>query len=325
VRRFPVIAGPTAGGKSALALALAERLGDAEIVSADSMQVFRSLDIGTAKPSPSERARVPHHLIDVVDPGEPFSVDQWKRLAEHAIDDIRSRGRLPIVAGGTHLYVKALLDGLFDAPPPDPALRAELGAMPAEARRAELERIDPAAAARIHPNDVRRTIRALEVQRATGRPISDWQRQWDAQARGDAVLIVLRWDPKDLNRRINARVRDMIDAGLVEEARDLWRQGRLTGQAAQSLGYKQLIDHLEGGETLEKSVERIKRETRRFAKNQRTWLRRLAGPAYAASGHARGDVGALPVVALDAGQGPEKMADWLLKEGVINPNDPTDS
>ncbi|MFG0284854.1 MAG: tRNA (adenosine(37)-N6)-dimethylallyltransferase MiaA [Phycisphaerales bacterium JB039] len=321
--RFPIIIGPTAGGKSELALAVAAELrarglGEAELVSADAFQVYRGMDIGTAKPSPAEQAAIRHHLIDIVEPTEPFTVAQWLKLAEAAIERIRSAsafgypptpwgaaapdGRdgphgaagprpptewgatqegatqgVPIVVGGTHLYIKALLEGLFEGPDPDPALRAQLAAMDPAERRAELERVDPAAAGRIHPADDRRTIRALEVYRATGRPITDWQQQWDREAtrRTDCVLAILDWPTEPINRRINARVRAMIERGLVEEARGLWESGRLGPQAREAIGYKQLIRHFEGGGPLDEAIEQIKIETRRFAKNQRTWLRRL--------------------------------------------------
>jgi len=282
---FPVIVGPTAGGKSAVAVELAGLLaasgrGNAEIVTADSMQVYRGMDIGTAKPTPAERRGIPHHLIDLVDPGEAFSVDRWLHLAESCIADVRDRGATPIVVGGTMLYIKALLEGLFDGPASDPALRAELQTMDPRRRRLELERLDPQAASRIHPNDARRTIRALEVFRLTGTPISQRQQQWDAGfRRPDAFLVVLEWPTADLNRRINARVKAMMDAGLEAEARALWIAGKFNtegGSGREALGYKQLIAHFEGRTSLEDAVERIKIETRRFAKNQRTWLRRLA-------------------------------------------------
>ena len=279
-RPFPVIAGPTAGGKSALALALADAItsagGAAEILSADAFQVYCGMDIGTAKPPPADRARVPHHLIDIRDPRQPFTVDDWLRLADPLIDDVRRRGSVPIVVGGTHLYIKALLEGLFDGPPPDEALRADLAARTDEHLRDELERVDPIAASRLHPNDRRRTIRALEVFRQTGRPISDLQQQWDRRRRPDARLIVLDWPAEAINRRINARVRHMIDAGLVAEARGLYDAGALGAQARAALGYKQLIEHFEGRLSLDDAIERIKIDTRRFAKNQRTWLRRLS-------------------------------------------------
>jgi tRNA dimethylallyltransferase len=304
-----VIAGPTAGGKSALAYALVERwraLGvESEIVSADAFQVYRGLDIGTAKPTRAEQTFVRHHLIDIVElldspsPGTKttaterdargsFTVSDWLGFAESAIADIRHRGRIPIVVGGTHLYVKALLEGLFEGPDPDPALRARLQARPITELRAELGQVDPRAAARIHPNDTRRTIRALEVYHQTGRTISEHQRQWDSgRARDDARLIGLEWSVEMLNRRINARVNEMMDLGLLDETRELVRTGAfgstradgpitpLQRQAAEALGYKQLLQHLRGQRSLEEAVEEIKIQTRRFAKNQRTWLKRL--------------------------------------------------
>lgn len=279
--QFPVIVGPTAGGKSALGVAIAEGLAarglhTGEVVTADSMQVYRGMDIGTAKPTEAEQRGVRHHLIDIVEPTEAFSVDQWLTRAERVIEEVRGRGGVPIVVGGTHLYTKALLEGLFEGPGADAGVRAELEAMPRERLRAELERSDPVAAGRIHPADLRRTVRALEVLRLTGRPISDQQRQWDRGAvRPDALLVGLEWEPAALNRRINARVKEMMARGLEGEARGLWSAGRLGPQAREALGYKQLIDHFEGRRTLEEAVERIKVETRRFAKNQRTWLRRL--------------------------------------------------
>jgi len=276
VTPFPVIVGPTAGAKSALALALARDWpGGGEVVSADALQVYRGMDIGTAKPTGAERAAVPHHLIDLVEPGQPFSVADWLVRAEAAIADIRSRGRLPIVVGGTHLYVKILLEGMFEGPRADAELRAEFLAMSPEALRRELERVDPAAATRLHPNDIRRTVRALEVHRLTGAPISAQQSQWDRARRPDAALIGLDWASGAINARINARVRTMMERGLLDETRSLLARGVLTGQAAEALGYKQLVRHLVGGEPLEQAVEAIKIETRRLAKNQRTWLRRL--------------------------------------------------
>ncbi len=280
---FPVIIGPTAGGKSALAMTLARRLGDlgraAEIISADAFQVYRRMDIGTAKPAPADRAAVPHHLIDIRDPDEPFSLDDWLRLATATLGAIRARGAVPIVVGGTHLYIKAFLEGMFEGPPPDETLRAALAARPPDDLRAELERVDPAAASRIHPNDRRRTIRALEVFHQTGSPISQHQSQWDTHRRPDARLVVLEWPAEEINRRINARVRDMISRGLADEARELWLSDALGPQAREALGYKQLFRHFEGAGALDDAVERIKIESRRYAKNQRTWLRRLAVPA----------------------------------------------
>ncbi|MBX3358512.1 MAG: tRNA (adenosine(37)-N6)-dimethylallyltransferase MiaA [Phycisphaeraceae bacterium] len=279
---IPVIVGPTASGKSAIGVALALRLERARgvkgvVIAADSMQVYRGLDIGTAKPTVAERCGVEHRMIDLVEPVEAFSVDAWLEGAEAEIARARAAAGAPMVVGGTHLYIKALLEGMFEGPEPDAALRAELTAMDAGARRAELERVDAAAAARIHPNDVRRTVRALEVFRQTGTPISVLQSQWDGgRVRADCVLVVVEWPVEALNRRINARVKGMMEAGLLEETRALWEAGRLGMQAREGLGYKQLVAHLEGRCTLVEAVEAIKIETRRFAKNQRTWLRRLS-------------------------------------------------
>lgn len=276
---FPVIVGPTAGGKSSLALAVArcfmERGRPAEIVSADSVQIFRHMDIGSAKPTPDERRLVTHHLIDVVEPEDRFTVHDWLAAADRAIDDIRARGHIPVVVGGTNLYIKALLEGLFEGPEPDEALRDSLRAMTQADRRAELERVDPAAAGRIHPNDERRTVRALEVYRQTGVPISDHQKQWDdaGRLRPGARLVGLDWATEAINRRINARVREMMETGLLDEVSAL--APRLGPQAREALGYKQILRHLAGGWMLDEAVEQIKIETRRFAKNQRTWLRRL--------------------------------------------------
>jgi tRNA dimethylallyltransferase len=238
--------------------------------------VYKGLDIGSGKATPEERRGIPHHLIDIAEPTETFSVQQWLDAAERAIDDIKQRGAIPIVVGGTHLYIKAFLEGLFEGPDPDPVLRARLASLPADERRRELERIDPDAASRIHPNDDRRTIRALEVHRLTGTPISALQRQWDqGRTRRNTLLVGLDWPTDEINRRINARVKQMVERGLIAEARALWQSDRLGPTSREALGYKQLIDHFEGRSTLDDAVEQIKIETRRFAKNQRTWLRRL--------------------------------------------------
>ena len=254
-------------------------LGRGEIVSCDSVQVYRGLDIGSAKPTPEQQRGVVHHLIDLIEPTERFSVSDWLTRAEAAIHEIRDRERIPIVVGGTHLYVKAFLEGLFAGPDPDPGLRAELEAMDPNERRAELERVDPEAAERIHRNDHRRTIRAIEIHRLTGRPISALQEQWDrGAARRDCVLVGVEWPTGAINRRINARVGTMIDRGLVGEARQLWETDRLGPTAGEALGYKQLAAHFRGDCSLDQAIERIKIETRRFGKNQRTWLRRLRQP-----------------------------------------------
>jgi len=287
IQTIPVIIGPTAGGKTALSVELAHRFAQrdgvpGEVISADSIQIYRRLDIGSAKPTEEERRGVAHHLLDIVEPTEPYSVDRWLREANEAVADIRSRGATPIVVGGTHLYIKAFLEGLFEGPAPDPALREELAALPSEERRAELERVDPAAAGRIHPNDQRRTIRALEVFRQTGVPLSEHQSQWDrGERRSDAMPVALLWPSALINGRINARVKQMVEQGLVEESRALWESGDLDTQAGEALGYKQLAAHFRGEMPMDKAIEKIRIETRRFAKNQRTWLRRLVGFATA--------------------------------------------
>lgn len=280
---IPVIAGPTAGGKTSLAVEVALRdAAGGEVISADSMQVYSGMDIGSAKPTADEQRGVPHHLIDLVDPasvaaGSAFTVDDWLPEADAAVRSIHERGHLAIVAGGTNLYLKAFLEGLFQGPPPDPELRQRLSAMESTALRAELVRVDPAAAERIHSNDRRRTIRALEVYEQTGVPISEHQRQWDrGSVRPGTRLFVLEWPTESINRRINRRVRIMMEQGLLEEVDRLRAAGAMAGQPAEALGYKQLLAHLDGELTLDEAVERIKIETRRFAKNQRTWLRRLA-------------------------------------------------
>lgn len=282
-RPILVIYGATASGKSDLALriagALAARGLRAELITADAMQVYRGLDIGTAKPTSAEREAVPHHLLDVVDPyaPAPFTVNDWLSRAERALEEIQSRAGAAIVVGGTSLYVQALLYGLFEGPAGDEAVRAALGAMGPAARRAELERVDPQAAARIHPSDERRTIRALEVHRLTGQTITSLQGQWSGAPRPGVRLLTLAWPIDEQNRRINARVRAMMEAGLLDEVRGLAARGPLNRQAREALGYKQLLAHLHDprGVPLEDAVEQIKIETRRFAKSQRTWLKRL--------------------------------------------------
>ncbi|MDP7028740.1 MAG: tRNA (adenosine(37)-N6)-dimethylallyltransferase MiaA [Phycisphaerales bacterium] len=275
-RPIILLLGPTAGGKTTVSIRLAELLpGGGECVSADSMQVYRGMDIGTATPDLPERRGIPHHMLDVADPAAPWTVDDWLRGAEAAIDDIRSREKWPIVVGGTNLYVQALLFGLVDGPEPDPELRAALRGMPPEALRAELQRRDPAAANRIHPNDLRRTIRALEYARGTGEALSAAQIQWTEACRKDVVIVGLQWPTDLINRRINARVAAMMQDGLLAEVQALHERGSLGPQAAAAVGYAQILDHLEGRCTLDEAVEQIKIKTRRLGKQQRTWLRRF--------------------------------------------------
>ncbi len=276
-----LLLGCTAVGKSALALPLAERL-NAEILSIDSMQVYRRMDIGTAKPSPAERQRVPHHLIDVAEPSESFSVARFVSAADAAIADISARGRPVLAVAGTPLYLMALLYGLFDGPSADPEFRTRLRERAAsegtETLHAELARIDPDAAARIHANDLRRIERALEVFERTGRPISEQQQQWSGPPRYTYRAIGLRRSREDQSHRINARVKEMVAAGLIGEVRRLLAEpAGLSDQASQAVGYAEVIRHLRGEYTLEDAIEAIKINTRRLAKSQRTWFRRVQG------------------------------------------------
>ncbi len=278
-----VLTGPTGSGKSALALELAERLG-AEIISMDSMTLYRGMDIGTAKPTPEERRRVPHHLIDVLDPWESASVAWWLERAAECCRDIEARGRRVLIVGGTALYLKALLHGLFEGPPADEALRQRL-TTEAEQRGAQvlhdrLGEIDPATAQRLHPNDLRRIVRALEVWELTGRPISAWQSQWthDAESGPADRILYLDLPREQLYARIDARVPAMMAAGLVDEVRALRQLPRpLSREAAQALGYKEAFAHLDGRATLEETTALIQTRSRQFAKRQLTWFRHLPG------------------------------------------------
>jgi len=274
-RPLLVILGPTASGKSDLALAVARRTG-AEILSLDSMQVYRGMDVGTAKPTPAERAEVRHHLIDVVEPSEEFTVARFVELADATIADAAARAKPLIGTGGTPLYYKALFEGLFDGPPADPAVRDRLREQGGEVLHRRLTEVDPQAAARIHANDTRRVIRALEVYELTGRPITSFQTDWTAPShRHAAVWVGLNWDKDVLNRRINARVKTMITAGWVEETRTLLaRHGTLSKTAAEATGYADLIAHLQGKASLDDAVEQIKIATRQLARKQMKWFRR---------------------------------------------------
>ena len=281
------LTGPTASGKTAVGLALAARLG-AEIISLDSMAVYRGLDIGTAKPSVDEQRRVPHHLIDLCEPDEEFSVAQYVEAAGRAVEAIRARGKQALFVGGTPMYLKALLRGMFEGPPADWKLRNQLLAESAEqgprALHERLAAVDPRAAARLHENDTRRVVRALEVIQLTGRSIVDWQTQWDdtpADANAARSLVsrvfVLDWPREVLYARINARVQAMFDAGLIDEVRGLLATERSIGRTArQALGYREVLEHLEGQRDLPATIELVARRTRNFAKRQLTWFRSLS-------------------------------------------------
>lgn len=273
------IVGPTASGKSALAEALALRL-DGEIVSCDSMQVYRGMDIGTAKPSEDDRRRVRYHLIDIADPEEDFSVVDYLTAAEAATADILSRGKLPILCGGTGLYLDAFLRGMPESPGGDPALREELSLLAKEKGNAHLHAalaaVDPESAAAIHPSNLRRVIRALEIYRATGVTKTEWDRRSrEVPMRYDATVLCLCFEARELlYRRIEARVDEMIGAGLVTETERLKARGvfAVSRTAAAAIGYKELLPFLAGETALETAVEQLKMATRRYAKRQITWF-----------------------------------------------------
>lgn len=306
-----LILGPTASGKSELAVGLAERLGG-EVISSDSMQIYRHMDAGTAKPTPSQRARARHHLVDIVEPTEPFTAAQWLKRAEALIVSLQAQGKTPIVVGGTNLYVKGLLEGMFEGPGQDPAFRASLEGVPTPELHLRLKACDPAAGEKIGANDRQRIMRALEVFHVTGTPISALQAQWQATPkpyRFDPVLIGLEWPTEAINQRINLRVRAMFSPESVEAqlAADVCIGGeslpkevmRLNGlglfaplrapspegvvempnQAREAIGYKQVLAALNGGDPLIHSMkdafDRTQILTRHYAKQQRTWLRKF--------------------------------------------------
>jgi tRNA dimethylallyltransferase len=274
------IVGCTASGKSGLGTELARRTGG-EVISIDSMKVYRGMDIGTAKPSAAILAEIPHHLVDVVDPWEEFSVAQYVALADRAITEIDSRSKPIFVVGGTPLYIKALSEGLFEGPGADPQLRDRLHAWAAEAGtpalHERLQVVDPVAAERIHRNDLRRLVRALEVFELTGTPISALQEQWDRnRPRYDCRYFGLQWPRELLHARIKERVLRMIDRGLVEEVRRLASLDKpLSTAARQAVGYAEILAHFRGEWELAQAVESIKINTRQLAKSQRTWFRRF--------------------------------------------------
>jgi len=289
--RVGFIVGPTGSGKTALALALAQRLG-AEIVNCDSRQVYRGMDIGTAKPSADELRRVPHHLIDIRTPDRPLDAARFAALAREAIADIVSRARVPIVVGGSGLYLRALRGGIFDGPPASREVRDELGAIAAAHGvpflHAELRAIDPDAAARIGPNDLYRIIRALEVHRLTGEPISRHQdRHGFANRRYDSLVVAVALDRELLYANIDHRFDAMMRAGFLEEVRALIAAGYSPEKPPLcTIGYKHLASAIAGAASLDDAVALAKRDTRRFAKRQLTWFRRESDIVWLAPGRA---------------------------------------
>ena len=280
-----ILSGPTASGKSAIAMRLADRLG-AEIVSVDSMAVYRGLDIGTAKPTADDRRRVPHHLLDVVTPSEDYSVARWLAGAAEAVADIRQRGRQILFVGGTPLFLRALREGLAELPPADPKLRKSLS-VEAEAKgsaalHARLAAVDPAAAKRIHPNDVKRIIRSLEVAALANAPQSVAFRP-SPNPVFDARLLVVDRPRGWLHRAIDARVERMFDDGLVEEARMAVASGGIGRTASQAAGYAECIAVLEGRMPVTEAIDATKRRTRQLAKRQLTWLRSFQSAVWLAA------------------------------------------
>jgi tRNA dimethylallyltransferase len=278
-----LILGVTASGKSGLAFELARTL-NAEIISVDSMKVYRRMDIGTAKPLLAKRQIIPYHLIDAAEPSESFSVDRYLDLAGDAIAEIEGRDKPVVAVGGTAMYIKALLYGLFEGPGTDAGVRAKLTEAIGEIGLAGLHRklaqADPEAAGRIHPNDEKRIVRALEVYELTGKPISSFQNQWDTQTPPpeDWLVIGLRRPKETESHRMNLRVKRMMDEGLRDEVAALLAEDKpLSKQAAAAIGYAEMIEHLQGRMGLEQTVEQIKINTRRFAKAQRTWFKTFRG------------------------------------------------
>ncbi len=277
--RSVVIVGPTAVGKTELALDLAESMGG-EIVSIDSRQVYRELDIGTAKPSTRQRRRVRHHMVDLIGPAQTFSAGRFGAAARDTVESLEASGRTALLVGGSGLYLTAAIDGLFDAPPPDPALRERLAVRLREhgttALYDDLRRRDPAAASEIEPGDGVRILRALELALADGRQRAErWETDGGHGLRGMPMMLCLTRPRDSLHRRIDRRTVEMFEAGWPQEVQRLLEEGLAPGAAGlQSLGYAEILEHLAGGLPKDRAIEAIQRRTRRFAKRQMTWFRR---------------------------------------------------
>lgn len=273
-----VIVGPTAVGKTKLSIELAKRF-FGEIINGDAMQVYSGLDIGTAKIRAEEAQGVPHHLIDIRQPEEPYTVAEFQKDARRKISELTHRGKMPVIAGGTGLYIKAALyDYKFSMARADASLRTALLQLAeragADALHARLKKVDPVSAARIHPHNVKRVIRALEVYRQTGKPFSQMQNRTEVRALYDAIVIGLTMDRPLLYQRINDRVEKMIEKGLVDEVRRLYDRGIRTAQAVQAIGYKEFYPYFDGLITLPQAIETLKKNSRHYAKRQFTWFRR---------------------------------------------------
>ncbi len=270
------LTGPTASGKTSIGIEFAQQIG-AEIISLDSMAIYRRMDIGTAKPTPRERFLVKHYMIDIVEPSETYSLASYLAEAERIQSDILSRGKEALFVGGTPLYLKGLIQGIFDGPPADMALRAKWSAEEEQTPgilHQKLASIDPNSAIKLHPNDTKRIIRALEIYTKTGKPISFYQTQFQGPLKNHSPLFVLTWNRETLYKRINLRVDQMMKEGLLDEVRSLLTEEKeLSQTASAAVGYRELIAHLQGTLSLNEAVEKIKQGTRNFAKRQMTWFR----------------------------------------------------
>ncbi len=275
------LTGPTASGKSTIGICLAKTL-DAEIISLDSMAVYRGLDISTAKPTPEQRSEVRHHLLDIVDPNGNFALASYVEAATDAVKEIRARGKEPLFVGGTSLYLKSLLRGIDEGPPPDWEFRreveAEVDQVGIEALHQRLAQVDPLSAHKLDPRDVRRVIRALEVYKLTGQPISHAQTHFeDGRPASECRVFVLHWPRHTLHDRINARVERMFEQGLIDEIRAVRdKYGEVSRTAAQAVGYREVESLLRGEYDQAEAIRRVKVRTRRFARRQETWFRSLS-------------------------------------------------
>lgn len=276
-QKLLVIIGPTAVGKTKLSVAMAKRF-NGEIISGDSMQIYRGMDIGTAKIRKDEMEGIPHHLIDIKEPNESFSVAEFQQLVREEIAEIAGRGKLPIIAGGTGLYIQSVIyDYRFSDVSGDEKLRQELEQRAKkighEALHQELRKVDPISAATIHPNNVRRVIRALEIYYQAGKPRNEFENIGPADIPYNAAVVGLTMDREQLYQRINARVDSMMEEGLLEEVKQLYQLGLRNCQSIQAIGYKEIYQYLDGEISLETAVEKLKQNSRRYAKRQLTWFR----------------------------------------------------
>lgn len=272
-----MLIGPTAVGKTKLSIELAKKY-NGEIISGDSMQIYKEMDIGTAKITNSEMEGIPHHLIDIKEPDEGFSVAEFQELVRGEISEITARGKLPIIVGGTGLYIQSVIyDYQFSDAPSDESVRKELEARAAiegnESLHLELRQVDPISADKIHPNNIRRVIRALEVYHCTGKTISEYQDKQDPELMYETVIIGLTMEREILYERINKRVDLMIEEGLLSEVEKLYNRGLKDCQSIQAIGYKEIYEFFENRITLERAIEQLKQNSRRYAKRQLTWFR----------------------------------------------------